>query len=120
MGIFKSKKIARIYPTIEFGLNFKLDGLILNYMDKQDFVVCFWIMFLRYLEGFCQKPKYHGTCDSLRYPKVDRIRDIPIRTVVIAFEECWPLAGALHFDRSFISKLQGMWECGSGHRNILI
>ncbi len=30
MGIFKSKKIARICPVIEFGLNFKLDGLILN------------------------------------------------------------------------------------------
>jgi len=26
---------------------------------KQDLVVCFWVMFLRYLEDFCQKTKYH-------------------------------------------------------------
>jgi hypothetical protein len=30
-------------------------------MDKQDFMVCFLMMFLRYLEGFCQKTLYHGT-----------------------------------------------------------
>jgi hypothetical protein len=30
MGIFKSKKIARICPTIEYGLNFRLEGSILN------------------------------------------------------------------------------------------
>jgi len=35
-------------------------------MDKQGFVVCFWMMFLLYLEGFCQKTKYHGTFDLLR------------------------------------------------------
>ncbi len=29
-----------------------------NYIDKKNLVVCFWMMFLRYLEGFCQKTKY--------------------------------------------------------------
>ncbi|KKL75397.1 hypothetical protein LCGC14_2055260, partial [marine sediment metagenome] len=29
-----------------------------NYMDKQDLEGFFWMMFLRYLEGFCQKTKY--------------------------------------------------------------
>jgi len=27
-------------------------------MDKQDLVGFFWMMFLRYHEGFCQKTKY--------------------------------------------------------------
>jgi len=29
-------------------------------MDKQDLMVCFWMMFLRYLEGFWQKTKYNS------------------------------------------------------------
>ncbi len=36
-----------------------------NYMDKQNFVVCFWMMFLQYLEGFCQKTKYQQTLDIM-------------------------------------------------------
>ncbi len=35
-------------------------------MDKQDFAVCFWMMFLRYLEGFCLKTKYHSIADIMR------------------------------------------------------
>jgi len=35
-------------------------------MDKQDLVGFFWMVFLRYLKGFCQKTKYHGTWDTMR------------------------------------------------------
>jgi len=38
-------------------------------MDKQDFVVCFWMMFLWYLEGFCQKIKYQSIADTMRICK---------------------------------------------------
>ena len=31
-----------------------------NYMDKQDLVVCFWMRFLLYLVGFGQKTKYRA------------------------------------------------------------
>ena len=41
-----------------------------NYMDKQNFVVCFWMLFLRYLEGFCQKTKYQQTLDIMRISQV--------------------------------------------------
>jgi len=38
-----------------------------NYMDKQDFMVCFWMMFLRYLEGFCKKTIYQSISCIMRY-----------------------------------------------------
>ena len=39
-------------------------------MDKRVFVVCFWMMFLRYLEGFCQKTKYRLGADTMRISQV--------------------------------------------------
>jgi len=33
-------------------------------MDRQGFVICFWTISLRYLEGFCQKTIYHQTLES--------------------------------------------------------
>ena len=45
-------------------------------MDKQDFAVCFWMMFLRYLEGFWQKTIYHGTVDSMSICKLSKSRKL--------------------------------------------
>jgi len=35
-------------------------------MDKQDLEVCFWMMFLRYFEGFWQKTKNQPNADTMR------------------------------------------------------
>ena len=55
--------IKDLLPDLEFWMvKLEIAKLWFNVnMDKQDFMVCFLMMFLRYLEGFCQKILYHGT-----------------------------------------------------------
>ncbi len=47
-------------------------------MDSQYLMVCFWMMFLRYLEGFCQKTIYYQTLDIMRVSQVLRNLRYPL------------------------------------------